>query len=1682
MNLTPNPDEERVDPSRSAVLLIGGSEYPGTQLAPVPAAETNLSKLAEAFENPDLWGVDPAEVQQHLNMTRQRMLTRIGKAYRATDPGGLFVLYFVGHAQEDSSTGMLYLAPHDAGNPLFPQDSMVSVADIYRAVADQERSADRMLLILDCCFSGSAIKAMPAEASTATSENGWYVIASCADGVFARADSDRDTTFFTGALLESFEGVAATQPSLSVQWVFEAVSDIIARTPGVNGAAVLPQHAPAAWANRPWLRNRKHIRPATTPYSYAPLPADRPAAVPQALPDGFPAWPVADPLFTGRATELTGALGRFRQRTVLPVYGPRYAGKSAFVRQLLATPEVKDSEPAERPWLLLELNIINASAESPVMEALASALEVGLQDIAQHAEADGDSRRDLVIERLREHARGRTLLLVVDCGRLGYDSHRISAELDELLAHPYFRDTANIVISRVELDEPVHSEEQLDHQIPVLLEELPQEEAADLLTALMAHERVTVDGADVLRGIPDPRLRLPGVLNQSTIGYLRRRGRGTGAPDPADVAAALVEGTAPSMIRTLRELGCRLAAGPDVPAGPEPFAVLAVWALADQLPLSPQVLEDPAVGFPRDTLDRLVDARVLSRTDTGALLLGQTSEQALRNLVSAALSRAEENRPGRPLVKPALLQTVVPEELGLAELDRRLAAAALPLFTAGAPKDDEADGAYRFRLRSALGWIEDEGDRRLPALHEAIRPLVLAPSGDASYRPTSDEPLAPPADAEELVVTGPEPLPVERPADEEEGAGSLAALYRLYHAVASLTLAARAEGPAERTGARFTAAAEEVSAALAGCDAEQVPHTLLRSADASLAFTGNRLGLRARLLDVRLAAVEVLLHGAHRRGPGQAGRITLAVSWLLNTADALIDADRLEEAGALVDQVGGLVTDLLPQDDAPRSVSSRLQLNSRIARVRGRLLSDTGESRRVLLDGARSVAAGLRLAHAQGEPLSLWTSRLFDATLLVIQQSRTDEELVEARSLVMDALEECWGERSSWPPGVCVPAARFLRKLYVRCVDAALRQNGAKEAVDLLERLPEARRADEARRAEAEGGPPADGAPATDGKEAAKVLSALAQAYGFHSYTLRENDRIGAARSRLERAAECAHAAVELAPSTFSYSVWLRQVLDIRRMTPRTGAAGDAASKRRRACVKEVRGWLAQQDSHSHAHAVLDITCLDSDWAEEGSLRGAAQKRVPGEDFLRLKARRQRVPIDALHRERRQKLKAHLHRYGPSIELCALESRLEREYRRWTSVLDFKQAKQDWKEGLGPRPVAMAPQVDNEPLFAIYRDAAARWPGDARLIAAEAALHRYVWNYDRAIELYEYLARTAPNGEIRRGAHLSAAEALLADLEYATRAHRSDWRDRLLAAQDHLDAVFSANARGGLAMVLRERVAIRLGRPVRWDPVDAAFEAVVGGDYAGTVGRFLDQRRYGRDRDSERLGARVRITVKDGAGASEQQRLSELFGGLVGRTAPAGVRQGAAVPRQNSGQEGRAPSGAAAALVGGEDPGQFASELLGELLLTEFTSVKLLSGLGKLYLHRADDLIAGHQEAHGSEPEPGSDTAREAAGHARRAYDCFDACRVLQEAHGNESIVTKFERGRAITLAAKYLHDPDPISRPLPHERDAQLRQAFWLLNAAREHSVGGFNKVCSWAASENNEVQTRLGLRKPQG
>ncbi|OWA18421.1 hypothetical protein B9W68_05785 [Streptomyces sp. CS227] len=1678
-----NPDEEKVAPILSTALLIGGVTYPRSKFAPVPAAATNIERLKQVFEDPDVWGLSFMHLFEAKDMTRAQILEAIGTSYRTTRPGGLYVLYFAGHGHYDRRTETLYLAPHDTGDVLTPQNSMVSVADIFRTIAEEEEQAERKLLILDCCFSGGAIDSVPAEASNDGAERGWFVMSASAKYQKALGDSGKETTFFTGALLTALEGVAENRPSLSAQWVFDTVGGILKDSPDAHGTTLpQPQQSAATWADRPWLRNRRHVAPPPVPHTYH-SPATQPgtaqgsATVPR--PDGFRAWPSPVPDFAGRDLELDDARRRFGQRVVLPVHGPQYAGKSAFVRQLLSSPGIKEAAPPGQPWLLLEMIIPNPSAESPVLGALADALQVGLQDV-DHAATGGahDPRRQLVIDRLREHARGHTLLLVIDCGRLGYDSERISDELDELLAHPYFRDTANIVISRVPVE--VEGGHQLTQKAPVPLAELTDDEAAEFLTKLLASERVTVDGASVLRHIEDGRLRLPGELYRGANGYRTTKNSVTGSasstptPAPEAVATALVEGTIPNLALTLSELGCSFAPPGEQPAMPEPLAVLAVWSLADRLSLPHQVLEDPAVAFPSTILRMLLDSRVLSADTSGSLTIGQASEHALRTLLLTALTDPANDPFARPVLARKRVKLLIPSGLTESgELDRRLAAAASVLFPTAATaldKDDEqTDSVFQAQLRTALGWIEDDAERRLPALHEVVCDLVVAPKGDALYLPGSKETT----EDTPVRLTEPRPTlaaePVPATAEGPATAPTPHPLFQLYHSVATLAFAARLEGAVAERGERFMAAAQQVAPALAACHPGQAPHTLLRSVDTSLDYAGKRLGLTVRLLPVRMQATDLVYEGALERGPGQPGRITLAVSWLLNTAEALIDANRLDEAANLVDRAHLLVTETLRQDDNPRNIQARLQMNSRVSRARSRLLTNPEECRQELVGVVRNAVTGLRITHEQQQPLSLWSNRLLDAAVLLLHQSTDDEELDETRSLVMDALDACWGDRRTWPPTLCVSVARFLRKVHAWYSDPEKTRRGAQEAVTLLERLSlldEIGLGDRSARELPAPRDPDAPPPSLHSQDTAAVLSALAQCYGFQARALRDSEKHGAARARQAKAADRALAAVELAPSAFAYSVWLRQVMDIWRSTARTSEVGQAAERRRKACVRAVRTWLSRENDRSRPHGMLDLACLESDWISQGSLRGAAQ--APGKDLLVAPPETQQREIERIYSERSHKLRDHRHRYGPSIELCAMETRLEREYRRWTGILEYNVARQQRKEGRGPGPRTKAPGVDNSPVLALFKDASRLWPGNAQLISAEAAFHRYVWSYEKAIELYEHLARTAPNGEVRRIARLSAAEAMLAEVSYAPNRSSAQAQDRLVAAHQHLSSVMGRDSRFSLAAVLGARVALQLNQAVRWQPIDEAFESVVGGDYAGTIGRFLDRRHYGEEHSPSRLSDLVRITVK--GGDSEGNSLSRLFTDYLGDEKEAPAAPGSATDTDSP----------APAIPTDQDMAQYTSEFVGELLLTDFTSVQLLEGLGKLYLDRARDVVEQWEQGEGKPLDPTSDTARTAAAHARRAYDCFDACRLLQEAHGNESIVIKFERGRAVTLAARYVHNANPFPRTLMRGRRDQILQAANLLLTARGHSVGGFNRVCSRAVSDNYDVQTRLGLRKP--
>nr|BFD96355.1 hypothetical protein KitaXyl93_77150 [Kitasatospora sp. Xyl93] len=124
---------------------------------------------------------------------------------------------------------------------------------------------------------------------------------------------------------------------------------------------------------------------------------------------------------------------------------------------------------------------------------------------------------------------------------------------------------------------------------------------------------------------------------------------------------------------------------------------------------------------------------------------------------------------------------------------------------------------------------------------------------------------------------------------------------------------------------------------------------------------------------------------------------------------------------------------------------------------------------------------------------------------------------------------------------------------------------------------------------------------------------------------------------------------------------------------------------------------------------------------------------------------------------------------------------------------------------------------------------------------------------------------------------------------------------------------------------------------------------------------------------------------------------------------------------------------------------------LTQLLYDNFTDIDLINGLGQLYLRQS--------ELWGVEGEP--DRQHEATVAAQRAFDCFDACRVLLDARDRkEDLVNCFQRAEAIWRVCQLAGTANPLPWK-PENKPSWLKLAVDLFQSAAGRSVGTFHLVC---------------------
>jgi hypothetical protein len=140
----------------AASLLIGVSQYEDSSFTALPAAAKDVDVLQEAFRHPNIGALRSSEVAVLKDPDLVQLRGAIEALYSNRQPNELVVLYFSGYGVVDDR-GRLFLAAKSTSRAML-DDTALSMAEL-QACLEVCRS-QQMVVILDCCFSGTFAKGM----------------------------------------------------------------------------------------------------------------------------------------------------------------------------------------------------------------------------------------------------------------------------------------------------------------------------------------------------------------------------------------------------------------------------------------------------------------------------------------------------------------------------------------------------------------------------------------------------------------------------------------------------------------------------------------------------------------------------------------------------------------------------------------------------------------------------------------------------------------------------------------------------------------------------------------------------------------------------------------------------------------------------------------------------------------------------------------------------------------------------------------------------------------------------------------------------------------------------------------------------------------------------------------------------------------------------------------------------------------------------------------------------------------------------------------------------------------------------------------------------------------------------------------------------------------------------------
>lgn len=264
-------------------LIIASYEFADPGLSSLRAPAHDAARLGEVLADPRIGGFD---VRTLINTSAAEVNEAVEDFFADREPDDLLVLHFSGHGVKDEA-GELHFAT--SGTKLSRLAGTAVSADFVARRMNRSRSR-RIVLLLDCCYSGAFGRGMVARAGGSVGIEEQFggsgravITASSAmeyafEGASVADTSEGEPSVFTSALVEGLESGDADRDQdghVGLDELYEYVYDRV--------RSVTPHQTPGKWMLdvRGDLRIARRARPVTVP---APLPSELQDAIDHSLP------------------------------------------------------------------------------------------------------------------------------------------------------------------------------------------------------------------------------------------------------------------------------------------------------------------------------------------------------------------------------------------------------------------------------------------------------------------------------------------------------------------------------------------------------------------------------------------------------------------------------------------------------------------------------------------------------------------------------------------------------------------------------------------------------------------------------------------------------------------------------------------------------------------------------------------------------------------------------------------------------------------------------------------------------------------------------------------------------------------------------------------------------------------------------------------------------------------------------------------------------------------------------------------------------------------------------------------------------------------------------------------------------------------------------------------------------